>query len=127
MSYGSMALLYPEVKPLNDEDDNKDPNTDPTDPTTKPDDGDASEDKILWGDADCNGEVDIADAVFIMQSLSNPEDYKLSAQGKLNADVVDNKESGITPADALAIQCLGINLLKHSDLPVKGDVLNNIG
>ncbi|MDE6671681.1 MAG: cellulose 1,4-beta-cellobiosidase [Ruminococcus sp.] len=117
MSYGSMALLYPEVKPLDTEN--------PDQPTTD-DKSDADKDKILWGDANVDSEVTLADAVLIMQSLSNPDTYSLTDQGKLNADVVDNGESGITTADALAIQCVGISLIKQADLPVKGDVLNGL-
>ncbi|MDE7137181.1 MAG: cellulose 1,4-beta-cellobiosidase, partial [Ruminococcus sp.] len=52
MSYGSMALIYPEVTPLGVE---------PPQPT--------DELKVtLWGDADVDGDVDIDDAVLIMQS-----------------------------------------------------------
>ncbi|MBR6968102.1 MAG: glycoside hydrolase family 9 protein, partial [Ruminococcus sp.] len=46
-----------------------------------------------WGDANCDGGVDMADAVLIMQSISNPNKYGLSGsdshhiteQGKANA------------------------------------------
>ena len=53
------------------------------------------------GDANCNGIVDISDAVLIMQSIANPSKYKLTDQGRENADI-DN--DGITSGDALAIQ-----------------------
>lgn len=56
-----------------------------------------------WGDANCDKEVNLADAVLIMQTLANPARYKLSAQGELNADV-KNTGDGITNADALSIQ-----------------------
>ncbi|MDE6034696.1 MAG: cellulose 1,4-beta-cellobiosidase [Ruminococcus sp.] len=131
MAYGSMALLYPEVKPLADEDtdptDPTEPTTDPTEPTTG-DNSDASKDKILWGDANVDGQVTLADAVLIMQSIANPdsEEYKLSAQGELNADVTDNGESGITPTDALAIQCLCVELIGADQLPITSADLNNV-
>ncbi len=72
---------------------------------------------ILWGDANCDKEVSLADAVLIMQSLSNPDIYTLTEQGKINADVYNNGD-GITSNDALTIQKVMINLLKQSDLPL---------
>ena len=74
---------------------------DPTKPTTPSNPGDLK--VTLWGDADVDGDVDIDDAVLIMQSIANPDKYKLEPQGKVNADVVDNGK-GITNADALAAQ-----------------------
>ena len=73
-------------------------------------------DEIVYGDSNCDGDVNVADAVFIMQVLSNPSEYKLSEQGLKNADVVEN--NGITTQDALAIQMLGINMLQLSDFPL---------
>lgn len=61
-----------------------------------------SEGKYLKGDANTDDKVDVADAVLIMQSLSNGDDYKLSEQGAKNADV--NEDGGVTNADALEIQ-----------------------
>ncbi|MDE6798341.1 MAG: hypothetical protein K2J36_10090, partial [Ruminococcus sp.] len=40
----------------------------------------------LLGDANEDGEVSLADAVFIMQVLSNPDDFQLTPQGMANAD-----------------------------------------
>jgi len=57
----------------------------------------------LWGDANLDGNVDMSDAVIIMQSLSNPSKYVLKEQGSANGDVNLNG-NGITNADALAIQ-----------------------
>uniref|UniRef100_UPI000B5495B1 Doc8: Type I dockerin repeat domain from family 9 glycoside hydrolase WP_009982745[Ruminococcus flavefaciens] n=1 Tax=Ruminococcus flavefaciens FD-1 TaxID=641112 RepID=UPI000B5495B1 len=72
----------------------------------------------LWGDANCDGIVDISDAVIIMQSLSNPskfgrngnDEHHITAQGELNGDVNENG-NGITNADALAIQKYLLNLI----------------
>ena len=58
----------------------------------------------LSGDANCDGKVDISDAVLILQYLSNPEKYPISAQGLLNADIVGN--DGVTALDALQIQMI---------------------
>lgn len=77
--------------------------------------------KILSGDANCNGTVDLSDAVMIMQSLANPDKYKLTAQGQLNADCTsrvafNKKGDGVTNKDALAIQQYALELVKS--LPV---------
>lgn len=55
----------------------------------------------LEKDANCDGEMNMADAVIIMQSLANPDKYNITTQGKFNADT---NGDGITNADALAIQ-----------------------
>ena len=60
------------------------------------------------GDANDDGSVNMADAVLIMQSLSNPNEYKLTEKGKFNADVC-NTGDGITAKDALQIQLWAIN------------------
>ena len=64
----------------------------------------------LYGDANLDGEVTLSDAVLIMQSLSNPDDFNLSKQGADNADVY-NRGDGISTMDALSIQKLGIGLI----------------
>ena len=63
------------------------------------------------GDANCNGKVEMGDAVRIMQALANPDKYGLNgtdathitAQGVVNGDVY-NPGTGITSLDALWIQ-----------------------
>lgn len=64
---------------------------------------------MISGDANCDGNVNMSDAVMIMQSLANPDKYKLTSQGALNADctsliTLDNGGDGVTNKDALAIQ-----------------------
>ncbi|MCR5600751.1 MAG: family 43 glycosylhydrolase [Ruminococcus sp.] len=56
-----------------------------------------------WGDANCDGDVDMSDVVFIMQVLANPDKYKFSEGGAYNADVSE-AGGGITANDSLAIQ-----------------------
>ena len=106
MSYGAMALLYPDVTPIEElasgESTEVGPGT--TDPTT-PSTGD-----VLWGDSNVDGEVNMADAVLIMQSIANPNTYSITAQGKLNGDVYQNG-SGITNSDALSIQKYKLQLI----------------
>ena len=68
-------------------------------------------DALVWGDANNDGGVDMADVVLIMQSLANPNKYGLTgtdknhitSQGLSNASVVKNNGS-VTTEDALQIQ-----------------------
>ena len=63
------------------------------------------------GDANCDGELSMADAVIIMQSIANPSKFgiegtaetHITEQGKTNGDIAGNND-GITNTDALAIQ-----------------------
>lgn len=71
---------------------------------------------ILSGDANCDGNVDLSDAVMIMQSIANPSKYKLSEQGNLNAECTSKislKKSGdgVTNMDALTIQQYALKLI----------------
>lgn len=77
------------------------------------------------GDANGDNKISIADAVFIMQSLSNPAEYKLTPENAENADIV-NKGDGITSMDALAVQMMDINLLRAEDLPVTSEQLESL-
>ncbi|MCR4793943.1 cellulase family glycosylhydrolase [Ruminococcus flavefaciens] len=78
----------------------------------------------LYGDANCDGQVDLSDAVLIMQSLANPNKYgtsgtdehHLTSEGSANADVEGNG-NGITTNDAQAIQMYLLG--KYTSLPVK--------
>ena len=64
-----------------------------------------------WGDANCDGDVDMSDAVAIMQSLANPNKYKFSFPAFYNGDVYE-AGGGITSNDALAIQKYLLGLIK---------------
>lgn len=55
----------------------------------------------IKGDANCDGKVDLADAILIMQALANPNKYCLTDQGRANADM---NGDGLTVDDAQAIQ-----------------------
>ena len=57
----------------------------------------------VWGDTNCDGTVELADAILIMQYLANPNKYNITEQGKLNGDV-DKTVNGLTSNDALRIQ-----------------------
>jgi len=56
----------------------------------------------LTGDTNCDGTVDISDAVLAKAWLLNSEKYSISEQGMINADVIGN--DGINTQDAIAIQ-----------------------
>lgn len=55
------------------------------------------------GDVNCDTQVNLADAVLVMQNKSNPEKYVVTEQGIINGDV-DDPGSGLTNKDALKIQ-----------------------
>ena len=94
------------------------PTTDPTEPsdTTKPTKPTTSD--TLYGDANCDGKVEIADATLILQFLTNKDEYQLTDQGMKNADVIGNGD-GVTAQDALVIQQVDAGIYKVSDLPIK--------
>ncbi|MCM1528993.1 MAG: glycoside hydrolase family 9 protein [Alistipes sp.] len=88
-----------------------------TPPTTDAPTTAAPSTNLLYGDANCDGIVDIADATLILQYLGNGDKYKISTQGLKNADVC--APTGITAADSLTVQQLDAGLIKASDLPLK--------
>ena len=75
------------------------------------------------GDVNCDGTVDLSDAVLIMQALANPDKYgengkdtkRITSQGIKNADVTGN--DGMTTGDAAAIQRYLLHLIP--ELPEK--------
>ncbi|WP_295096103.1 serpin family protein, partial [Ruminococcus sp.] len=78
---------------------------------------------MVKGDANCDGDVDMADAVLIMQALANPNkygldgtaDHHLAKQGELNGDMDGD---GLTVGDAQAIQKNLLNLKSATiDIP----------
>ncbi len=74
----------------------------------------------LPGDANCNGEVRLNDAVLIMQAIGNPDVYgingsnptHITAKGIINGDVSGNGD-GLTNYDALNIQKYLIGLIPN--------------
>ncbi|MBQ7012309.1 MAG: cellulose 1,4-beta-cellobiosidase [Oscillospiraceae bacterium] len=71
MALGVMAELYPEMTPTITYGEDEPTSSDPVD--------------VLYGDANCDGTVSIVDVIFLNKSVMGTE--KLSAQGKINADV----------------------------------------
>ena len=80
---------------------------------------------ILYGDTNCDGVVELADALLIMQALANPNKYgtegsyelHLTEQGIANGDV-DKSTVGLTSNDALKIQRYLLHLI--TDLAPEG-------
>lgn len=78
----------------------------------------ADKTETLYGDSNDNGTVEIADAVYILQSIADPsnKEYVRTAKGELNADCC-KPGNGVDAEDALAIQQFVAEILKS--LPVK--------
>lgn len=72
-------------------------------------------DDVVYGDANLDSRVTVADAVAILQFLGNRDKYDLNDEAKKNADVY-NPGDGITALDALAIQKLDAG--QYKSLPV---------
>lgn len=70
---------------------------------------------VLYGDANCDGKVTVADAASILQYLANSDKYTLTEQGARNSDC-SNSGNGITVDDAIAIQKLDAKIINA--LPV---------
>ena len=74
----------------------------------------------LKGDTSCDGKVELADAILIMQSLANPDKYgengtaekPLTKQGRKNGDVNSN---GLSADDALSIQKFLLHIIPSLD------------
>ena len=81
---------------------------------------DAESTQLLKGDTNCDGQVDMGDAVLIMQALANPNKYgengtaenHLTPQGKLNGDMDGN---GLTVGDAQSIQLVLLGIVNDTD------------
>lgn len=81
----------------------------PTEPSTKPTEPSTKPSVNMCGDANCDGIVDVGDAVRILQSIGNPDAYKLDPQGAINADA--DGSPGITGYDAVAVLMLEAKLV----------------
>lgn len=76
----------------------------------------------LAGDANCDGQLDMADSVLIMQAITNPDKYgengsaenHLTEFGKFNADMDGD---GLTVGDAQAIQKILLGIDEQSPDP----------
>jgi hypothetical protein len=101
MTTGTMALLYPDVKP--------DPNDGGIEPTT-------SGDKI-WGDADDSKSVTISDIVLVLQYAANKAKYPLDTDALDRCDC--NVDKVVDTKDAFIIQQLDAGVYTQADMPIK--------
>lgn len=108
VEYKKIEVIYEYENTENPDEQDKTEPTEPSEPTD-----------IVYGDANCDGKVTIADATAILQSIGNADKYSLSEQGTLNADV--NGEKGVSPDDAIVIQKIDAKLIKLTDLPLKAE------
>ena len=73
---------------------------------------------LIWGDANCDGEVRLNDAILVLQAIGNPEKYgvngsdetHITEHGMQNADVFEYG-SGLSSQDALQIQKYTLQLI----------------
>ncbi len=79
----------------------------------------------LLGDANCDKNINIADAVLVMQVATNPDKYSvgkssksITEMGAINGDV--DGIMGLTNRDALMIQKYKLGLISEFDSPYKG-------
>ena len=119
MALGAMANLYPDLAPtIQYNDDNNQDTSDTTENTDNTDDTDdtsnADPSKILWGDANVDGTVDILDIITMNKTILGQR--KLEAQGFLNSDVDQNKK--VDPTDSLNVMKLIVMLLTQADFPI---------
>lgn len=78
----------------------------------------AAPEDVLYGDANCDGAVSLADSVLILQYISNPDQYGTSGsanghitdKGINNADV-SSRGDGVTSMDALSVQKYTLKLI----------------
>lgn len=73
--------------------------------------------ETLWGDANESGDVNVADAVAVLQHIANQSKYGLEGQGYINADLIDPGK-GVTGVDAIAIQLMDAGVIKPKQLPM---------
>jgi len=81
------------------------PDTKPSDTTVTTDSQGDTEIKIVWGDADMSGKVEISDAAKIMSYVANSSKYPLSDKALEISDVYQNGD-GINNMDALSVRKL---------------------
>ena len=75
-----------------------------------------SSNDVLLGDVNIDGNIAISDAVLVMQSLANADEFTLSADSQNAADVC-NRGDGVTNKDALAIQMYMADLV--TEFPIE--------
>ncbi|SFX50122.1 pectinesterase family protein [Ruminococcus sp. XPD3002] len=94
------------------------PTESPTEqPTEAPTD---APEKVVYGDANCDGNVNLSDALLILQYIANSKKFPIDTQGLINADVY-NRGDGVTPLDSLTLQKVDAGVYTLEDLPVTAE------
>ena len=75
----------------------------------------------VYGDANLDGDVSLADALAILQYIANANKYGLNDQAIANADCCGNGD-GITANDALVIQQIDAGRINKNNLPVAAPI-----
>ena len=78
------------------------PDPQPTTTTTTPDPQPGTKLAPDWGDANCDGNVNVADVVVLNRQLNGTLD--LTAQGKVNADVVNPQDASGAAVDPAGVE-----------------------
>ena len=91
--------------------------TDPTEPKPTEPQPTQPVGKVLYGDANDNGKVDIADVVVLNKWLNDNSAYAMTAQGKINADCCDAKAGTPDENDSKAIIQSLVHLNNGKALP----------
>jgi len=87
------------------------PKTDTTKDTTKTT---AGKDAV-WGDADCNGAVDVSDAVLLAKYLNSDSSAKITDQGQVNANVI---KGDLDTDDLSAILMFIARMITEDEFPL---------
>ena len=88
-------------------------------PETQP----SSSSKVVYGDANCDGNIDMSDVVIVMQACLNPKKYgtngtsadHIKPEGEINGNV--DLKDGLSANDALYIQQYTLKII--TSLPIK--------
>ncbi len=80
----------------------------------------------IWGDANDDGSVNMADVTAIVQSIGNKDEYPLSEQGAINADIVNNGD-GVFGSDALLIQYMLAEMITQQEFPITQEQFDALG
>lgn len=72
--------------------------------------------ETLYGDADVDGKVDLADVIYTNKHMMGLDGVVLTEQGKTNADM--NADGTITTEDALNILRVVVELVSSADFPI---------
>ncbi|MDE5753373.1 MAG: cellulose 1,4-beta-cellobiosidase [Oscillospiraceae bacterium] len=117
MALGALAEVYPDLEPTIQYDNNHEDDTTEPDQNNTTEPGEVDPSKILWGDADVNGKVEILDVVLMNRVYVGVD--TISDQGKLNADT--DQDSKISLSDSMNVLKLLVHLLEQKDFPITAE------